>query len=76
MGHARASPPQAEHVLFVDMDAVGGQELGIEDAVLLQPGDNRHVILIDAIVGLQPRLADVGVEGHIEGAGQVGAGQQ
>ncbi len=76
VGHARAGPPQAEHVLFIDVDAMGGQELGVQDAVLLQPGDNGHVVQTDAVVGLQPGLADMGVQRHVEGAGQVGAGQK
>ncbi len=76
MGHARAHAPQAEHVLLVDVDTVGGQEFGVQDAVLLQPGDDRHVVLVDAIVSFQLCLGHVGVQRHVEGAGQIGTGQQ
>ncbi len=55
---------------------MGGQQLCVQDAVLLQPGDDRHMVLVDAVVGLQLRLADMGVQRHVEGAGQIGAGQQ
>ena len=62
MRHADAVPQQDVHLVLVDVHAVRGDDLGIQDAVILQPGHDGHPMLGQVVLYLLLGLGDVDME--------------
>jgi len=63
---------QRVDLAVVDMHTVCGHDPGLEQALLLQVGHDRHLVLVAAGVHLVAGLGNVDLQGHLVRQGQLG----
>jgi len=76
VGDAGAVLMEDAHLVCVDVDAVRGEHLGLQQAQPFHPGDNRHIVFAAALLDLQARLGNVGEQRHVMLAGEGRAGPE
>ena len=73
MRDAGAGVLQRPDLSFVDVHAVGRQHARVEQPLFLDPRHDRHAVLAPGLLDLERRFRQVGVQRHVEFAGQLGA---
>ncbi len=76
VGDAGVRVLECVHLTAVDMDAVGGDDFGLQQPLFLHPGHHWHIVGLPPLLDLLGGLGDVDVEGDIVFLGQIGAGVQ
>jgi hypothetical protein len=76
MRHACPNPQHRAHLAQVDVDAMRGDDLGLEQSLLFDVRDDRHTLLVAHVLAFEPCLGQVRVQRHIKFHGQISSGAQ